>query len=1074
MDLNRRAWSVDSETYLIRPGCAAPKLVCVSHAERVGAEITSGLLGARDGMALVRQKLTDPGVTVVGHHLFYDLGVFAAEDPSLAVGKDAPIWVAADEGRLRDTIVRQKMIDNATGELKYLEDEETGEFKEQNFSLDFVVYRLFGRTMDKGKSCPDGRAPKGCAGGHRRDCFTFDCAGCCPRGCEVTYRLRYGVLDKEPIGRWPERARHYATNDAVETLEVHDHQEALVAPEGIPGEVSETQAALALYLLSLWGVRTERVAVEKLKIDLEVEALRHWKVANGQRLASLPGAPEVWERDPKAPRFKRDDGTSDTKLIRAAIVKSCQERGVSVAMTDPSGKFPDGQVQMDRLALKKTGHKGLVALAEFGACDKILSTYVPALLRGCEHPIHAKYNPILETFRTSCVAQGSLVETVRDVSKAPNGTPIEEVRAGDLVYAYDADRKLVIRRVKWAGQTGVRKVKRLHWRGGRGGGGSRGHVDLTPDHPVRLTSGEYKAAGEILPGDRVMALKRGTSRGYARLWPTGAPEIAREHRFIYEQVTGSIAEHVHHDNENKLDNRPENLIGMTESDHLSLHSSSPSDELRAKRSGEMQRRWSGDREKMLASQPRGDQKVNFRGFTSEQITQLLWTHQGRPTLVAKQLETDYETLMRYMQAHDINYLDIARQFTAHGERITPEMVARWRAAEGGTVKEKLKQIGLGYYRWREVQEQHGFDPHNHVITFVEDLPDEVPVYDLTVDDVENFIVNEVCVHNCAGPNMQNPPRKGGVRACFLPRDGWVFVSCDFDTIEMRALAQVCFELFGYSSLREALNAGMDPHVALAADILGVAYDDAMRRYLDGDPEIEDARQAAKPGNFGFPGGMGWRAFMHYALTSYDVEVPPELAQKLHKAFRERWVEMQDYFAYCASMVGEHRCERVIFPMSEQVRGKVGYTQICNGWFQHRAAKGAKDALYEVSRECYTGFTRDGRPSPLAGSRPVIFMHDEIITEIPYRGREQQASDAADRVGEIMRDRMRRWIKDVEIKAGPVMMRRWYKGAKAVRIDGRLVPSRSVTELVPGKVDRKTGKPAKLTKWVADLDERQAA
>ena len=724
-----RTWSVDSETYLIRPGCAAPKLVCVSHAERVGDDIIkTGLLGAREGMALVRRQLADPTVTVVGHHLFYDLGVFAAEDPSLAVGRDAPIWVAADDGRLRDTIVRQKMIDNATGELKYLEDEETGEFKEQNFSLDFVVYRLFGRTMDKGKSCPDGRAPKGCAGGHRRDCFTFDCAGCCPRGCDVTYRLRYGVLDQQPIASWPERARHYATNDAVETLEVHDHQEAIVLPEGIPGEVSETQAALALYLMSLWGVRTERVAVEKLKIDLEVEALRHWKVANGQRLASLPGAPEVWERDPKAPRFKRDDGSSDTKLIRAAIVKSCQERGVSVAMTDPSSKFPEGQVQMDRLALKKTRHPGLVALAEFGACDKILSTYVPALLRGCEYPIHAKYNPILETFRVSC----------------------------------------------------------------------------------------------------------------------------------------------------------------------------------------------------------------------------------------------------------------------------------------------------------------------------------------------------------AGPNMQNPPRKGGVRACFLPRDGWVFVSCDFDTIEMRALAQVCFEMFGYSSLREALNAGMDPHVALAADILGVAYDDAMRRYLDGDPEIEDARQAAKPGNFGFPGGMGWRAFMHYALTSYDVEVPPELAQKLHKAFRERWVEMQDYFAYNASMVGEHRCERVIFPMSEQVRGKVGYTQICNGWFQHRAAKGAKDALYEVSRECYTGFTRDGRPSPLAGSRPVIFMHDEIITEIPYRGREQQASDAADRVGEIMRDRMRRWIKDVEIKAGPVMMRRWLKGCKAVRIDGRLVPSRSVTELVPGKVDRKTGKPAKLTKWVADLDERQAA
>lgn len=1087
----RRTWSVDCESYLIRPGCVAPKLVCVSHAQgnRVGEVVSYdtdaavrmrlvseeigerrvGLLAPREGLELVRQKLVDPGVVTVGHHVFYDLGVFAAEDPSLAVGKDAPIWLAFDDGRVRCTVIRQKMIDNATGELKYLEDEDTGDFKEQDFSLDGLVRRHFGRSLKKGGKC-SGK----CVGGHLATCFAFDCQGCCDQGCEVSYRLRYGILAQRPIAEWPAPARDYACGDAVETLELHDFQESLVLPEGIPGEVSEMQAAWALNLMSIWGVRTDRIAVEKLKAELELEGVKWFKLANGQREVT-PGS-DIWQRDPLGTRFLRDDGSMDRKAVQAAVVRAFAQLGEKVPMTDPSDSFPEGQVQTDKFTLKRSRHPGLRALYEFKSIEKILSTYVPVLMAGTEHPIHASYNPILETFRTSCVAQGSLVETVRDVSRAPKGTPIEDVRTGDLVYAYDADKKLVIRRVTWAGQTGVRKVKRLHWRGGRGGGGTRGHVDLTADHLVRLTSGEYKAAGELQPGDRVMALKRGTSNGYARLWPTGAPEITREHRFIYEQLTGSSPEHVHHDNENKLDNRVENLVGMTTADHLSLHSHNPSDALRTKRGKTMRRRWQDDREKMLEAQPRGEEHQGFRGFTSEQITELLWKHQGRPTLVAKELGTDYETLMRYMQAHDVKYLDIARQFTAHGEHITPELVKKWCKIEGKTVKAKLKEIGLGYYRWREVQEQFGHVPNNHVITMVEDLSDEVPVYDLTVDDVENFIVNEVCVHNCARPNMQNPPRKGGVRACYVPRDGWIYVSCDYDTLEMRALAQVCFEMFGYSSLRDALNAGMDPHVALAADILGLAYDEALKRYLDGDPELDDARQASKPGNFGFPGGMGWRAFMNYALKSYDVEVTEEQAKKLHKAFRERWTEMVDYFNFCSSLCGEHRAERIVFPMSNQVRGKVGYTQICNGWFQHRAAKGAKDALYEVSRECYTGHKRDGSPSPLAGSRPVIFMHDEIITEVPYRGREQEASDAADRIGEIMRERMRRWLPDVQVKASPVMMRRWFKGAKPVRIDKRLVPSRGVKEEVPGKIDRKTGKPLVLTKWVADLapEEMHAA
>jgi hypothetical protein len=57
----------------------------------------------------------------------------------------------------------------------------------------------------------------------------------------------------------------------------------------------------------------------------------------------------------------------------------------------------------------------------------------------------------------------------------------------------------------------------------------------------------------------------------------------------------------------------------------------------------------------------------------------------------------------------------------------------------------------------------------------------------------------------------------------------------------------------------------------------------------------------------------------------------------------------------------------------------------------------------------------------------------------------------------MQAAMEKWVTDVPIKCTPVLTRRLYKGAKAVFVDGILVPSK------PVKADGKT-------KWVADLPE----
>jgi len=297
----------------------------------------------------------------------------------------------------------------------------------------------------------------------------------------------------------------------------------------------------------------------------------------------------------------------------------------------------------------------------------------------------------------------------------------------------------------------------------------------------------------------------------------------------------------------------------------------------------------------------------------------------------------------------------------------------------------------------------------------------------------------------SNPNLQTLPRKGSARNAFVPRKGMVFCSCDYDTIELRALAQSCLDLVGQSAMAEALRAGEDLHLNLAADFMGISREEAAKRYTDGDSEVADQRQMMKPANFGFPGGMASDSFVEYA-KGYGYVIDRGLAKRIHEQWYRAWPEMRAYFQLVSNIVGKAGEGTVVSPRSGFVRGGLTFTQLSNHYFQSLTATGAKDALWHVTHACYAE-----PDSALWGSRPVIFMHDEIFTEMP----EEKSSDAAQLQAKIMIDVMSGWIPDIPIKASPVLMRRWYKGAKPVYVNDKLVPSKPVEE--GGKV-----------KWVADL------
>lgn len=285
------------------------------------------------------------------------------------------------------------------------------------------------------------------------------------------------------------------------------------------------------------------------------------------------------------------------------------------------------------------------------------------------------------------------------------------------------------------------------------------------------------------------------------------------------------------------------------------------------------------------------------------------------------------------------------------------------------------------------------------------------------------------------PNLTNLPRGGHktllarlqskVRQCFVPRPGFVLCSVDYGTLELRTLAQVCLWLLGQSKLGEALNAGLDPHLMMAAEqFLRIPYEEALRRKKDKD--VADMRQLAKPANFGFPGGMGAKAFMDFAKASYDVVFTEQEAKDLRQKFLAQWPEMQAYFRLIGQMMrGVDDKGNTIGDIEQfvsgRVRGRTRYTAACNTFFQGLAADGAKAACYALAKACYL------RGGALYGSRAVAFIHDEVLMEHP----EDVASERGQTQADIMVAEMQALVPDIKITAEPALMRCWYKEAEPV-------------------------------------------
>jgi DNA polymerase I-like protein with 3'-5' exonuclease and polymerase domains len=332
--------SLDLETHLIQPGLLSPPIVCGSVAPSGGApQLLTPTLAVHEFKACLHTK----GVVVVGANISFDFGCIAAVRPDLL----PLIFEKFERGEVHDILIAQALDAIAKGYFrdKMIIDPRTGASirepggaQKQRFSQAICVDQVLGRTTAKENDA---------------------------------YRLSYATLEKVPMGQWPEVARKYPVDDAVNALEVAEAQ--LKTHENLHDLPFQARAAWAEHLAAMWGIRTDGKRVAALAAKLHTDLDRCMQ--NVRKLG-----------------VHRENGSKDTKVLKALVSAAYQ--------SDPP-LTETGAVSTSRDTLLDSGNEDLEAFAEVSKIEKLIGTYLPFLEQGVTKPINVTPNVLLANGRSS-------------------------------------------------------------------------------------------------------------------------------------------------------------------------------------------------------------------------------------------------------------------------------------------------------------------------------------------------------------------------------------------------------------------------------------------------------------------------------------------------------------------------------------------------------------------------------------------------------------------------------------------------------------------------------------------------
>ena len=335
--------SFDLETHLVQPGLLAPPIVCGSFADRFeDGGFWSRLLHAEGVLTNVALYLESDEFIWVGANIAYDFGCVLAARPDLL----PRIWKAYEEERVFDVLIAGTLDAIYGGRLKddglYLRNGKR--IHSGRYSLATVVEDYLGRADAK-----------------KND----------------RWRRSYALLEHLPIEQWPEDARQYPIDDAVNTLEAAEAQ--IKECHNLHDLPRQAHAHFCAHLGAVWGLRTDpaKVAALKSDVDRHIEEMQGWMIE--QKLLKKGGTK-------KKPKW-----TKDTKVIKELVYK---------AYDGLPPTTEGGDIATSREALSESGDPVLEKLAGVSKWEK-LRTYADSLSELGEKPLNVSCNILLNTGRAS-------------------------------------------------------------------------------------------------------------------------------------------------------------------------------------------------------------------------------------------------------------------------------------------------------------------------------------------------------------------------------------------------------------------------------------------------------------------------------------------------------------------------------------------------------------------------------------------------------------------------------------------------------------------------------------------------
>jgi DNA polymerase-1 len=381
--------AIDTETHLIEVANLAPRMVCLTACEGSDTILFARADGFDTLHGVVKGWLESD--TLVFHNAPFDLAVICREWPDLL-----PVaFKALEEGRVHDAMVREKLLNlTNTGNLEFRD--VAGAQKPIQYNLAALTLDYVGQDITKSKEAQD------------------------------AWRTNFMHLEGIPSHEWPADASDYAKSDASYTLEVFHQQghrsDRVLARTGHDPFVTEAfqnRANFALFLMAAKGMTVDKEEVAKIEAMLE-EARRPEKfpLLLEKGILIPASAPE-----PYANGAKNADGTPKMKAgvpekisktaLKAHAVALAEKGTLTLKWTDPSEKFPEGQVSVDSEFIEENYHLDpvLESYREHSELDKLVSTYIPALkfdvgerTGQVSEIVHGTYDVLKRTGRTSSFA----------------------------------------------------------------------------------------------------------------------------------------------------------------------------------------------------------------------------------------------------------------------------------------------------------------------------------------------------------------------------------------------------------------------------------------------------------------------------------------------------------------------------------------------------------------------------------------------------------------------------------------------------------------------------------------------